>query len=124
MTTIKVDLFPKLLAIAQAIAAADPARLRLAVHECDDTTLPEPEAATFLKVNEKRLGRDIELYGKLMAKVAGVQEIAVMFLEEIVLPLQVTTPAGYRVGLEQLRTLDFFEENQAAWVEMIDGFLK
>lgn len=38
--------------------------------EADDSTAPEPEAGTFIKIDGKRAGRDLGLY-QLRAKLAG-----------------------------------------------------
>lgn len=106
--------------------AAAPDKLRLAKSEQDSTTDHVPDAARFLKVNGVRRGRDLELYARLMAKVAGEGEIVVMFLEEVVLPVKAASPEAYRAGLEHMRCFNavFDGENQEAWTDMLNEFLQ
>lgn len=54
--------------VCRQIVKANPARLRVAMNEEDESPTPQPEAHEFLKLDEKRLGRDFKLYG-LMATV-------------------------------------------------------
>ena len=63
----------QLLDLANSLAAASPLVLRMAHNEDNVTTAVAMDAAHFLKLNEKRLGRDIELYG-FMGKMGGWED--------------------------------------------------
>lgn len=61
-------------------------RLRIAHNEDDATTDTAGDAAHFLKLDGKRLGRDLELYA-FMLKMMGAAALA-DFIGEIILPLK------------------------------------
>ena len=88
----------KLLEIVKTAVQYSGDRLRLAFDE-------EDGAAHFLKLDGKRLGRDIELYGFMGDSIIGWQQTLAMFLEEILLPLKSILPESYAKAGEALRTL-------------------
>ncbi len=94
----------ELIDLATALAQASPEVLRVAYNEDDKTTSVEKEAAHFLKLNERRLGRDLELYD-FMGKVEGWEITLADFLEEVVLPLKKVAPAAYTVACEKLKEM-------------------
>ena len=94
-----------LLDLAQAIVAVAPDTLRLACNEDDASSRFDAEAAHFIKVHERRLGRDIELYYLMSVGPARWEGSLAMFFEEVVLPLKHTAPTGYRVACDELKKL-------------------
>ena len=60
----------KLKAFAEKLVEYSGGKLRLVAGEQDDSDDRDGEAATFLKLNDKRLGRDLEMY-RFMSEVAG-----------------------------------------------------
>lgn len=94
-----------LLKIAEVAVQYSDGRLRLAFNEEDDSEDFVGGAARFLKLDGKRLGRDIELYGFMDDSIAGWQQTLAMFLEEILLPLKSVLPESYTKAGEALRTL-------------------
>ncbi len=78
-------------------------RLRLAFNEEDDSEEFVGAAARFLKLDGKRLGRDIELYGFMGDAIANWQQALAMFFEEIILPIKSVLPESYAKSGEELR---------------------
>jgi hypothetical protein len=93
----------KLLQVARNIAEASGGRVRLAFQEDCESRDHIASAAHFLKLDERRLGRDIEIYG-FMAKVQGNQGALVEFVEEVVLPLR-QIPDTYDVAVAAMKAL-------------------
>jgi len=60
-----------LLGVAENAIAASDGRLRIAFNEEDQTEEFREEAQRFIKLDGKRLGRDIELYGFMGADIMG-----------------------------------------------------
>ena len=98
------DFLARLLKIAETTAQQSGGRLRLAFNEEDETTELCSEASHFLKFDEKRLGRDIELYG-FMSEFAGQMSILASFLMEIILPLRADLFDSYKEASDQVRIL-------------------
>jgi hypothetical protein len=80
-------------------------RLRLAFNEEDNSKQFVDGAAHFLKLDEKRIGRDIELYGFMGDSIAGWQHTLAIFLEEILFPFKSKLPKSYAEAGKALRTL-------------------
>ena len=80
-------------------------RLRIAFNEEYESEDFVDSAARFLKLDGKRLGRDIKLYCFMGDEIVGWQQTLVMFLEEIILPLKSKLPESYAKASEALRTL-------------------
>lgn len=95
----------ELLKIAEIAVQHSGDRLRLAFNEEDASKEFVGGAAHFLKLDGKRIGRDIELYGFIGDDIAGWQQVLAMFLEEIVLPLKSVLPKSYAEAGEALKTL-------------------
>ena len=107
--------------LAEKLAAKEP-RLRIAFNEANDNRGAEPEAQHFLKLDEKRLGRDFRLYGFMADKVEGPSATIVRLFEEVVLPLQKTSPEAYAEGWTWLKDQGpTFKNNQDAWEELLNG---
>lgn len=95
----------ELLKIAEIAVQYSGGRLRLAFNEEDENKEFVGGAARFLKLDEKRLGRDIELYGFMGDDIVGWQQVLAMFLQEILLPLKSKLPKSYAKAGEALRKL-------------------
>lgn len=95
----------ELLKIAEITVQHSGGRLRLVFNEENESEKFVGDAAHFLKLDGKRLGRDIELYGFMGDDIVGWQQTLVMFLEEILLPLKGALPESYAKASEALRTL-------------------
>lgn len=106
-----------LLKIATDIAAASPQVFRLAHNEANVSRAHDKEAAHFLKLNEKRFGRDIELYG-LMELNQGRAGALVQFAEEIVLPLKKLDSTAYAAAVEGMRFM-----GDAVFPDKIDDWM-
>lgn len=111
----------RVVSLAETLCKVDP-RIRIAKNEEDGSTGPCKEAARFLKLDEQRFGRDLELYG-LLAKIEGEQWATTMLLEELVLPLKARAFDAMKAGCEHLRTFQVFAENQRAWDDMMVEFI-
>ncbi|MEK7464740.1 MAG: hypothetical protein AAB617_03105 [Patescibacteria group bacterium] len=107
----------ELLKVAEIAVQHSGGRLRLAFNEEDKSEGFVGSAARFLKLDGKRFGRDIELYGFMGDDIAGWQETLVMFLEEILLPLKGELPESYVKAGEALRTFGekVYPENILQW---------
>lgn len=110
-----------LVGLAAAMAAASPGALRLARNEADESEAREPEAATFLKLDGRRHGRDLEIYD-LMATIHGNwQPVLPDLAIEIVLPLRSDAPEAYAIGVEGMLAMGratYDPERQDAWADI------
>lgn len=102
VTSKEILMKEELFQIVTNIVEASEGRIRLALNEEDTNTNHQPEAAHFLKLDEKRLGRDIELY-EFMANVAGPQSALADFAE-VVISLK-SIPTCYSVAVDAMRAL-------------------
>lgn len=78
----------ELMKIAEKIAQVSGGRARLAFQEEDSSTQKAEDAAHFIKVDEARVGRDIEMYGFFGDTVIGWEQTLAEFLQEILLPIK------------------------------------
>ena len=95
----------ELLKVAEIAVQHSGGRLRLAFNEEDETDEFVGNAARFFKFDEKRLGRDIELYGFMGDDLIGWEEVLFMFLMETIFPIKNELPDSYNKASEALRTL-------------------
>lgn len=112
----------ELIDLATALATAESQVLRVAYKEESETTDAAAGAAHFLKLNERRLGRDLEQYGFMGASIMGWQGTLVLFLEEVVLPLEKAAPTSYVVACEKLKEIGkqvYPTDLQADWEELL-----
>jgi hypothetical protein len=110
----------ELLKIAETAVRHSGGRLRLARNEEDDSEEYAGGAQRFLKLDGKRLGRDIEQYG-FIGKVTGWEQTLAMFLEEVILPLSAMVPESYTKASEELLKLGetvYTGETLADWKEL------
>ncbi|MCJ7792802.1 MAG: hypothetical protein MUP45_02395 [Candidatus Marinimicrobia bacterium] len=95
-----------LMEIAQIVVDNSEGRARLAFQEEDGRTDKVIEAAHFIKVDGKRVGRDIELYGFLGDAAIGWKQTFVEFLSEVLKPIRSLGLAqSYTAAGERLRQL-------------------
>lgn len=90
------------LQIAKTIAEFSEGKIRIAFNEEDDSTAEEKEAAHFLKLNDRRIGRDIELYG-FMAKISPKQALPDFF--EFLISIKQECPESYEKASIKLKDL-------------------
>jgi len=114
--------------LANSLVEKAPQYLRIAFNEEDRTKDPQPEAAHFLKFNldgdERRMGRDLELYN-FMSEVAGEQSALATLLEELVLPLKGYSREAFDAGIAFLRERGtIYGELQADWNNLLDSVSK
>lgn len=108
----------ELMTIAQRLVSSSEGRLRIAFNEDDGTTAKVADAAHFLKLDERRIGRDIELYG-FLGRTASNAIALTDFLEGVILPLQ-QIPAAFQVGLQELAHLrGVFGDKSDEWIELL-----
>lgn len=111
-----------LLGVAEAAIEASNGRLRIALHEEDQSDDFVPDAQRFLKFDEKRLGRDIELYGFMGDSAMGWQQLLPTFLEEVLLPIKSKLPDSYSRAATKLRELGeevYPPDIQQRWAELL-----
>lgn len=95
-------------------------RIRLAFNEADDSTAPEPQAHYFLKIGDRRLGRDLKMY-TFMAEVEGEPGTLTRIFQEVLLPLQQSAPSAYAEGWAWMKDKgDAFGEHQSAWEDLLN----
>jgi hypothetical protein len=102
----------------EALAVAEP-RLKVVESEMSDSPEADPDAETFLKLDGKRWGRDIELYVSMLEFI-GPLGVAASLLEEVIIPLKESSPAAYIKGIEMLREFDV-KEDPDEWRETLDS---
>jgi len=93
--------------------------LRLVEHEENKSEKHTPEAASFLKLNGRRLGRDLEVYA-FMGKCAGEEQLLVSLLEELLLQVK-DSALSYEKGSEYLKAWGhkvFDEDILSTWDEL------
>lgn len=112
-----LDITAELVSLAHDLSQVD-GKFRIAKNEWDLSTHTEIEAATFLKYDEKRFGRDFELYN-FMKKVQWVQTTVVTVVEELLLPIKSISPVWYEVALTRAKTWKVFWEKQQEWDEIL-----
>jgi NADH/NAD ratio-sensing transcriptional regulator Rex len=98
----------QLMRIAWQIIYAAPGRARLACQEADASMAVVKDAAHFIKVDENRIGRDIELYGMFGKDLRGWQQALLAFLDEVLLPIRsLGLEASYNTASVSLRQLGY-----------------
>ena len=110
----------RLLDICRTLSEHSEGRVRLAHAEGDECQDPEMEAAHFLKLDDKRIGRDIELLG-FMTQVAGFEVAMADFAQVIVLIKANGVEGGYGAVREACSNLEEFmddEGDKARWREI------
>lgn len=106
-----------LLDIAGVMVDLGQGRIRLATNEQDGSTALQTEAARFLKVDEVRMGRDLELY-EIMSRSSSEADGLCHFLGEVVIPLKEKVPAAYEGAAPLVERLGYSvidAEHHEAW---------
>lgn len=107
-----------LLDIAELAVIHSEGRLRIAISENNEDDTFKPGAARFLKLDGKRLGRDIEQYDFMGRKATGWEMVLLSFLGEVVTPLKVVLPESYKhasAALKKLGLKIYRPEAHADW---------
>lgn len=110
-----------LMSMAKAMAAGSDGVLRLARNEADATTARDPEAATFLKLNGRRLGRDLEVYAFMAEINGGWEPVLPDLAAELVLQVRREAPDAYAVGAETLVSMGrsiYTADQQEQWADI------
>ena len=112
--------YADLMAICDKVSAASDGRVSLVFGEKDDSSGSEPEAAHFLKLDGKRIGRDIELV-MMLSRLSGPAYAASDFLESMLI-LSSSVPAAYKAVEPELIALKkYFEpQHQDAWDDLFE----
>lgn len=111
----ETTLLDALMQLCEKMVAASGGRLRLAKNEADTTTELDLEAQEHLKLDERRLGRDLRLYN-FMADIAGAGP-AIADFAPVLLVIRRDVPAAYDAVRDDILNLDvwFDEANREGW---------
>jgi len=90
------ELTARLTTIAETWARESGGRIRIAKNEADADTTFDPEAQEHLKVDERRLGRDLPLYG-FMAEMGG-WPAAIGDFADVAIKIQRLFPAAFEAS--------------------------
>lgn len=77
----------KIFDFAQCVIDTSAGKILMVFNEEDETGQTNKEAAHFLKYDNKRLGRDLELYA-FMDEIMGTPMVLTHLLEEIIFPIK------------------------------------
>lgn len=97
---------------------------RIAHNEANDSSEAEPEAAHFLKVNGKRVGRDLELYNFMAVIAKDSTPPLTDYLGEVVLTANVAIPGLLSHVSDTLKNeaVQFVApEHRSGWVGLIES---
>jgi hypothetical protein len=90
------------LQIAKTIVEFSNGKIRVAFNESDNYTKADKEAAHFLKLNDKRVGRDMEVYG-FMSLFSAEQALPDFY--ELLIFIKAECPESYEKASAQLKEL-------------------
>jgi hypothetical protein len=110
----------KLMAMATTLANDPSSRLRVAFQEEDESEAKAVDANRFLKLDGRRVGRDIKTYA-FMAKLGNWETTLCDVFAEIFMPLQTEGLASYPEALKMLQELghEVYEpEKHAEWDQL------
>lgn len=99
-------------------------RLRLAEHEEDETNDRCDEACRFLKLDEARIGRDLELYRFMFRLDPSLAPVSI--LEEVLMPLRRSLPgavASIKNDFASMTTAIFMNSQRTEWSSLIQSIL-
>lgn len=92
--------------LAEAIVAESKGRAVIAFQEDDQSKKKVEDAAHFIKVDGKRVGRDIELYGFMGDSLMGWKALLPDLISEVLMPIKAMgLTKCYKVGAEKLKTM-------------------
>lgn len=111
----EAPLLDVLMRLCETMVAASGGRLRIAKNEADATTDFDPEAQEHLKLDGRRIGRDIRLYN-FMAEVGGTGP-AIADFALILMSIKQILPAAFEAVRADVIALDvwFDESNREGW---------
>ncbi len=92
-----------LMRIADIAVQNSGGRLRLTYNEEDESRKSVRHKQHFLKLDEKRIGRNLQVYVFLGDEVIGWQQLLGEFLKEVLLPIKSELPKSYAKASEALR---------------------
>jgi hypothetical protein len=106
-------------ALCIQMCSAEPSRLSIVKNEEDNTSDPQPEAQEFLKLDEKRCGRDFKLYG-FMAEIQGSVGFALSDFAEVVMYIKHNVPKAFDSVSATVQGWDrFFDaDKRDAWRDL------
>lgn len=88
--------------IAEAMVEKSGGRLRLAFNEDEKTSEPKATGVHFLKLNEKRVGQSMELYGQ---RAMLFQDVTLPDFFEVLLFIKIDCIESYNIGSKMLKDL-------------------
>ncbi len=94
-----------LLRIAELAVERSDGRLRIVYNEEAETEEFDDSAQRFLKLDDKRLGRDIELYDWMGSDLIGWGQTLPTFLSEVLGQFAEDLPESYAIASEELKKL-------------------
>jgi len=109
----------KIFNFAECLVFHSSGELELVKHEEDDSKDKNVEAATFLKWNGHRLGRDLELYA-FMEELGGTPNLLCNLLGELLIPIK-KLALSYKEGgvlLQEWGSEVFEGKRLTEWVEL------
>lgn len=112
----KDEAYEEIRAVATRMCRSAPTRLEVVSGEQDETTESAPDAHEFLKLDERRLGRDFKLYA-FMGRVQGSTGHALAEFAEVLMAVKKNVPLAFDVVRETVNEWDRFfdEDRRAAW---------
>ena len=111
--------YEEIRALCIQMCRADPSRLRVVKNEEDETTDSQPEAHEFLKIDEKRCGRDFKLYG-LMAGISDNVGHALADFTDVIMAVKNLIPSAFETVRTTVEKWDrFFDERmRVGWRDL------
>lgn len=115
----------ELLRIAEIAVQHSGGRLRLAYNEEDSSEKYSRSAARFLKLDGRRIGRDIELYGFMGDSIMGWEQALLAFFGEVLFWFKGKLPKSYEEAAKVLLKLGESvygddEESLRQWRELLE----
>lgn len=112
--------YADLINICDKMCAASGDRIHLVFGEKDSSGEEQDDAAHFLKMDGRRIGRDIEQFA-MLSKITSIPFAAADFLA-VMLGVSASLPAAYKAVEPDLRSLKkyFAEEYQKDWDELFE----
>ncbi len=110
----------KIFDFAQCVIDTSDNKIRMSFKEEVKTKQVDRAAAHFLKYNDERLGRDLEIY-VFMDKVMGTAMMVVHLLQEIILPIKKEDRS--KTSFDYLKEWGFEinkPEHREAWIDLFN----
>jgi len=110
----------KIFNFARCVIETSNGKITMAFNEENKTTQVNREAAHFLKYNDKRIGRDLELYA-FINEVVGTPVLLTYLLDEII--FRIKKEKWSKTSSDYLKEWGFEvnkQENRDAWIKLFD----